>query len=111
MTEVNEVWIAIQKISQTKNQILCAWCLCVAGANETAIILLLVCNIDSANLKCFFNLSCTEQGWAWLICDLFVRKILASSKNKNIDKIPHEEARMKDLSAFGPIIESHWHKN
>ena len=26
MTDIKEVWIAIHKKSQTKNQILCAWC-------------------------------------------------------------------------------------
>ena len=41
------------------------------------------------------------------MADLFVRKRLASSENKNFDKIAWEEARMKDLSAFGPRIESY----
>ena len=41
------------------------------------------------------------------MADLFVRKRLASSENKNFDKIACEEARKKDLSAFGPRIESY----
>ena len=40
--------------------------------------------------------------------DLFVRKRLASSENKNVDKIPREEVRMKDLSTFDLRIECHW---
>ena len=35
MTDVKEVWIAIHKMSETENQILCTWCSCVAGAYET----------------------------------------------------------------------------
>ena len=36
-----------------------------------------------------------------------MRKRLAFSENKNVDKIPREEARMKDLSAFDPRIKIH----
>ena len=39
--------------------------------------------------------------------DLFVRKRLASSENKNVDKIPREEVRMKDLSTFDLRTECH----
>ena len=42
MTEVKEVWIAIHKKSQTKNQILCAWCSCMAVPTKPAIMSLLV---------------------------------------------------------------------
>ena len=35
MIDVKEVWIAIQKKSQTKNQTLFAWYLHIAGANKT----------------------------------------------------------------------------
>ena len=34
MTDVKEVWISIHKKSQTENQILCAWCSCMARAYE-----------------------------------------------------------------------------
>ena len=36
-----------------------------------------------------------------------MRKRLASSEDKNVDKIPREEARMKDLGAFDSRIVSH----
>ena len=36
-----------------------------------------------------------------------MRKRLASSENINVDKIPLEKVRMKELSAFDPRIESH----
>ena len=83
-----------------------------------AIISLVVFNIDCTSMKCFCNLSCFRKACAWnqrtkkeviptQIADLFVRKRLASSENKNFDKIACEEARMKDLSAFGPRIESY----
>ena len=62
-------------------------------------------------MKGFRNPSCTEQAFAWnqstkkdvvpkRIAGLLVRERLASSENKSVDKIPHDEARMKDLSAF-----------
>ena len=41
------------------------------------------------------------------MADLFVRKRLASSENKNFDKIFREEVRMKELSAFDLRIECH----
>ena len=69
-------------------------------------------------MKGFCNPSCTEQVCALnqgtkkdvsskIIADLFVTKRLASSENKNVDKIPREEVRMKELSAFDPRIESY----
>ena len=62
MTDVKEVWIAMQKMSETENQILCTWCSCVAGAYE-------ICNheiaciykVDYASAKWFCNPPCTEQ--------------------------------------------------
>ena len=38
------------------------------------------------------------------IADLYVRKRLASSENKNVDKMLREEARMKEISAFDPEL-------
>ena len=84
-----------------------------------AIILLVVFNIDFTSMKCFCNLSCFKKACAWnqrtkkeviptQIADLFVRKRLASSENKNVDKMSREEVRMKDLSTFDLRIECHW---
>ena len=42
MTDVKEVWIVIHNKSQTENQILWAWCLCIAGVYETCNMSLLV---------------------------------------------------------------------
>ena len=106
MTDVQEVWIAIDKNSKTENQILCAWCLCMADDNETYNhVIACLYKVDYANTKGFCNPSCTKQVCAWNQCArkevvpkriavLFVRKRLASSENKNVDKIPHEEARV-----------------
>ena len=96
MTEVKEVWIAIHKKSQTEDQILCAWCSCVASAHETCNhVIACFYNTDYGNTKGFCNPSCTEQACTLNQCtkteivpkrmvDLFVRKRLASSENKNV---------------------------
>ena len=74
--------------------------------------------VDYTNLKGFCNTSCPEQVCAWnqgikkelvpkRTADLFVRNSLASSENKNVNKIPCEEARIKKLSAFDPRIEGY----
>ena len=66
-------------------------------------------------MKGFCNPSCTEQVCALnqgtkkdvsskIIADLFVTKRLPSSEDKNVDKIPREEVRMKELSAFDPEL-------
>ena len=63
-------------------------------------------------IECHWIILCLESKYKKEVvtkrmADLFVRKRLASSENKNIDNTACEEARMKDLSAFGPRIESH----
>ena len=66
MIEVKEVWIAIHKKSQTKNQILCAWCSCMAGIYERSNhVSACLYKVDCANKKRFCNPSCTEQAYAW----------------------------------------------
>ena len=83
-----------------------------------AIISLVVFNIDCTSMKCFCNLSCFKKACPWnqrtkkeviptQIADLFVRKILASPENKNVEKMSREEVRMKDLSTFDLRIECH----
>ena len=85
MTDFKEVWIAIHKKSQTENQI-----------HETCNhIIACFYKIDYGNMKGFCNPSCTEQACALNQCtkteivpkrmvDLFVRKTLAFSENKNV---------------------------
>ena len=119
MTDDKEVWIAINKKSQTKNEILCAWCSCMSGAYETYNhVIACLYKAEYANTKGFCNPSCTEQACAWnqgrkkevapkRIADLFVRTRSAISENKTVDKIPREEARRKDHSSFDPRAESH----
>ena len=56
MTDVKEVWIAVNKKSQTENQMLCAWCSCMAGAYETCSHAIAgLYKIDYANTKGFCN--------------------------------------------------------
>ena len=66
MTNLKEVEFAIHKKSQTKNEILCAWCSCMTGAYETCNHVIACCyKFDYANRKGFCNASCTEQAYAW----------------------------------------------
>ena len=52
MTDVQEVWIAIDKKSKTENQILCAWCLCMADDYETCNhVIACLYKVDYANTK------------------------------------------------------------
>ena len=47
MTDVKEVWIVIHNKSQTENQILWAWCLCIAGVYETCNhVIACLCKVD-----------------------------------------------------------------
>ena len=55
---------------------------------------------------CFYTLQ-LKKLYPKRTADLFVRNSLASSQNKNVNKIPCEEARMKKLSAFDPRIEGY----
>ena len=58
--------MATQKKSQTKNQILCAWCSCMAGGYEICNhVIACLYKVDSANTKGFCNPSCTEQAYTW----------------------------------------------
>ena len=57
--------------------------------------------------KCTWNQRTKKDVIPKGIADLFVMKRLAFSENKNVDKIPHDEARTKGLSTFDPRIESH----
>ena len=94
------------------------------GAYETCNhVIACLYKFDYENTKGFCNPSCTEEVSAWnqgtkkevvpkrIWAELLVGKILAYSENKNVYKIPREEARMKDLSAFNPRIQSHKHIN
>ena len=81
------------------------------GDYETCYVIACLYKVDYTNKKDLSNPSCSEQACAWNqgtkkevvtkgIADLLVRKRLAYSENKNIDKIPCKKAKMKNLHAF-----------
>ena len=81
------------------------------GDYETCYVIACLYKVDYTNKKDLSNPSCSEQACAWnqgtkkevvtkRIADLLVRKRLAYSENKNIDKIPCKKAKMKNLHAF-----------
>ena len=81
------------------------------GDYETCYVIACLYKVDYTNKKDLSNPSCSEQACAWnqgtkkevvtkRIADLLVRKRLAYSEHKNIDKIPCKKAKMKNLHAF-----------
>ncbi|XP_065665514.1 uncharacterized protein LOC136086941 [Hydra vulgaris] len=106
-----KLWIAF-----CNNDILSAWCSCMAGAFEVCNhVIATLYKMEYANNKGWCNPTCTEQACVWnkssrkdikpcLITDLVVRKKNANNEKNDNNK---ENTRMKALQEFDPRIESH----
>ncbi|XP_065662689.1 uncharacterized protein LOC136085322 [Hydra vulgaris] len=104
-------WIAF-----CNNDILSAWCSCMAGAFEVCNhVIATLYKMEYANNKGWCNPKCTEQAYVWnksskkdikpsLITDLVVKKKIANNEKNDNNK---ENTRMKALQEFDPRIESH----
>ena len=111
INEIRKLWIAF-----SNNDIVSAWCSCMAGAFEVCNhVIATLYKMEYANNKGWCNPTCTEQACVWnkssrkdinpcLITDLDVRKRIANNVTDNNEK---ENTRMKALQEFDPRIESH----
>ena len=111
INEIRKLWIAF-----SNNDIVSAWCSCMAGAFEVCNhVIATLYKMEYANNKGWCNPTCTEQACVWnkssrkdinpcLITDLVVRKRIANNVTDNNEK---ENTRMEALQEFDPRIESH----